>query len=139
MSGARVVERQPEQQRAARPKRVLVCDDEPDVTRLVARFLGFSGFQVETLSDPREVISRLAAEPVDLLVLDLLMPELNGEEVLAQLRAREDALAETKVLILTAKLLTPSQRAHLRELRATVMQKPFLLHELLQRVHQVVS
>ncbi|MGE0713084.1 MAG: response regulator [Planctomycetota bacterium] len=125
---------------AARPrKRILTCDDEPSVSRLLQRFLRFSGFEVTSLQNPALVLGALEQEPYDLLILDLLMPELDGDQVLARLRACEDGLEDLPVIVLTAKLLEPEERAALRRLRATVLQKPFQLHDLIQRVRQAVS
>ena len=82
--------------------RLLVVDDERDVARGLAAVLAARGYQVETAFDGQQVLDRMSREPLpDLLVLDYSMPELNGEEVMERLRARED-LADLPILLATA-------------------------------------
>ena len=119
------------------PKRVLVCDDEPAVTRLIALYLGFDGFEVETLNDSREVVPTLLKSNFDLVFLDLIMPELTGEKVVALAR-EEPSLKTLPVIVLTAKTLKASERGFLRRYGASVLSKPFQIHELVQRARQAM-
>lgn len=82
--------------------RLLVADDEADVCRGLAMLLRGRGYEVETVYDGRQVIDRLAREPLpDLLILDFAMPEIDGEEVLAHVRA-DPRLVDLPVLLATA-------------------------------------
>ena len=100
------------------PKRVLACDDEPAVTRLLERFLGFSGFEVTTVSVAWEVIPTLSEGHYDVVLLDLMMPGMTGTEILREMRARDDELADLPVIVLTAKVLEPEERAAQQRLGA---------------------
>ncbi len=68
------------------PARILVVDDEASVGEALAEILRFEGHAVDTVTDPRQALTRLQANAVDLLITDLGMPELNGWDVAAQSR-----------------------------------------------------
>jgi DNA-binding response OmpR family regulator len=72
--------------------RVLIVDDNEDVRRILALRLAREGFLVDSAADGREALCAVRAGGCDLVVLDLVMPELDGFEVLAQLRAAGSAL-----------------------------------------------
>ena len=91
-------------------KRVFVVDDEPDVTDLLRTILEFEGFAVETATDGRTALTRTLADPPDLLVLDLMMPGLDGFELLKLLRL-DPRGAKVPVLVVSAR----SGRQHLIE------------------------
>ncbi len=72
-------------------KRVLIADDHPDMAAMLARALLQAEPDIEVLSgeNGREALEKLGQLPVDLLITDLLMPEMNGLELIGQLRTRE--------------------------------------------------
>lgn len=80
-------------------RRILVVDDDPDINRLVRVRLATRGFMVETATNGEEALALIAADPPDLLFLDISMPGIGGLEVLADIRARELDLA---VIMMTA-------------------------------------
>jgi two-component system phosphate regulon response regulator PhoB len=82
--------------------RILVVDDEPDLLELVSVSLSEAGYAVETAANAREALDRLRAAPPDLVVLDLMLPDLPGTEVCRYVRSRPE-LAHALVLMLTAK------------------------------------
>jgi DNA-binding response OmpR family regulator len=84
------------------PHRVLVVDDEPHVVRLVEINLTQLGFEVSGASDGEECLARVAEEKPDLVILDVMMPRLDGFETLSRLRA-DPATAEIPVIMLTAR------------------------------------
>ncbi|MBK7877197.1 MAG: response regulator [Planctomycetes bacterium] len=90
-------------EREARKKaRLLVVDDETEVCRGLGALLEGRGYEVELAYDGRQVLDRLAMEPLpDLVLLDYSMPELDGEQVLAAIRA-DPRLARLPVLLATA-------------------------------------
>ncbi len=71
---------------AARRKRILVVDDEEDVQVLVSRILKDAGYEVDRASDGGEAIERFRANRPDLIVLDLMMPGIDGWGVLQHLK-----------------------------------------------------
>lgn len=84
-----------------RPYRVLVVDDEPNLRRLVEIHLTRAGYEVETATNGAEALESLRRRRPDLLVLDVMMPGLNGFEVLAEIKS-EPETAEILVVMLTA-------------------------------------
>ena len=73
----------------ARPKPdVLIVDDEPQVREIVATYLEREGFSVRSAADGREALAELAMKRPDAMVLDLMLPEVSGLDVLQKLRAR---------------------------------------------------
>lgn len=83
-------------------QRILVVDDEPDLQDLVRLALSDAGYQVDTVADGRSALAEVRKAPPDLLVLDLMLPDLPGTEVCRQLR-REAECADLPILMLTAK------------------------------------
>ena len=116
------------------PKRVLVCDDEPQMTRLIAEVLKFRGYEVHTENDPARVEGVALVGRFDLIVLDLMMPGLDGLELLTGLRKREGYVKHVPVIVLTAKRLSPEDRTALQRAKATVLEKPFRIDDFVERV-----
>jgi len=82
--------------------RILVVDDEPDITALVAYHLAKAGYRVATAGGGRDALDAAREEQPALIVLDLMLPDLSGFDVLAELRRREET-REIGVLLLTAR------------------------------------
>ena len=112
---------------AAPAARVLVVDDEQDLRLLVSRLLRDKGYEVQEAADGAEALSCLDAEPPQLLILDLVMPRLDGWGVLAQLTSRA---APPPVVVLTARGDYDSFARAVREGAAGYVFKPFKSHEL---------
>jgi CheY-like chemotaxis protein/two-component sensor histidine kinase len=102
--------------------RVLVVDDDPDVHEWTREMISRDGFQVIEARDGREALARLETEPPDLILLDLLMPGMDGFAFLDELRKR-DQLKELPVVVLTAKDLTEEDHARLNGGVTRVLQK----------------
>jgi len=83
-------------------KKILAVDDEKHIVRLVQVNLERQGYQVVTASDGKEALEKVATERPDLVVLDVMMPYMDGFEVLQTLR-RNPATRELPVIMLTAK------------------------------------
>ena len=84
------------------PKKILAVDDEKHIVRLVQVNLERQGYEVITASDGKEALEKVASEKPDLLVLDVMMPYMDGFEVLQNLR-RNPETREIPVIMLTAK------------------------------------
>jgi len=84
------------------PKKILAVDDERHIVRLVEVNLQRAGYEVVTAYDGREALEKVKSENPDLVVLDVMMPYMDGFEVLKHLKA-EPETAEIPVIMLTAK------------------------------------
>ncbi len=116
-------------------KKILVVDDEPGIREMLAPFLERAGYQVETASDGVEALERVQAFQPDLILRDVLMPELNGREVLRSLREAEDW---TPVILLTQVGDAPERALALEEGADDYLNKPFDSNELMARVKAVL-
>jgi two-component system, OmpR family, alkaline phosphatase synthesis response regulator PhoP len=84
------------------PKKILAVDDERHIVRLVEVNLQRAGYEVVTAYDGREALEKVKSENPDLVVLDVMMPYMDGFEVLKNLKA-DPSTAEIPVIMLTAK------------------------------------
>jgi CheY-like chemotaxis protein len=117
------------------PARILVIDDEEVVHVSLRRILGRGGHQVDTELSAVSGLERLAGQPYDLVITDLMMPEMNGIELLKEMRARG---LNVPVLMITG---YPTISTALEALRLDAMDyiaKPFTRQELLGPVHRAL-
>jgi two-component system response regulator CpxR len=113
---------------------LLLIEDDRELSRLMQRYLSRNGYESEAVYDGRQGLARALAAKVDAVILDLMIPELHGLEVLVQLRKR----SSVPVIVLTA-LATPESRvAGLRAGADDYLCKPFAPEELLERVRAVL-
>jgi DNA-binding response OmpR family regulator len=117
-----------------RPK-ILLVDDEKAITANLRPFLERSGFEVDTAADGEEALAEIHAFNPDLLVLDVLMPRLDGREVLRRLRRADDW---TPVILLTQVGESTERAMALEEGADDYLNKPFDPHELVARIHAVM-
>ena len=114
--------------------RILVVEDEPRLGELLRLYLERDGHVVSVVTDGRAAILAFDADPVDLVVLDLMLPGVGGEAVLAAIRERGD----TPVLIASAKRSDVERIAGLRMGADDYLAKPFNPHELTARVAAIL-
>ena len=115
--------------------RILVVDDEPAVREAVDRALRLQGYETELAADGAEALDALAVRAPDALVLDVLMPYVDGIEVCRRLRAAGD---RTPVLVLTARDAVPDRVRGLDAGADDYLVKPFALEELLARLRALL-
>ena len=115
--------------------RVLVVDDEPSVREVLTRILKVEGFDVTLAADGREAVRAQAAQPADAVLLDVLMPGLDGLEVCRRMRDTGD---RTPVLMLTARDEIGDRVSGLEAGADDYLPKPFALEELLARVRALL-
>ncbi|WP_322801348.1 response regulator transcription factor [Thermoflexus sp.] len=121
--------------RTSHRPRILLVDDEPDLLAELTSLLERFGFCVLTARHGEEALRRIAEERPDLVVLDVLMPRLDGREVLRRLRQAGDW---TPVILLT-RVGTPAERAFsLQEGADDYLNKPFEPMELVARIQAVL-
>jgi len=112
------------------PYRALVVDDEPSLTRVVAGYLEHEGFVVTTAPDGEQALAAARRDPPDVVVLDVMMPGIDGIEVCRQLRTFSDAY----VIMLTARTEEVDTLIGLSVGADDYMTKPFSPRELTARI-----
>jgi len=121
------------------PARVLVVDDNVKAVELVAGLIEREGYQALRAYGGAEAIETVRRARPDLVILDLMMPEVSGFEVARALRASEQT-ARIPILVLTAKDLTPEERARLNGAVSAILQKSDFSHdELLAELRRAIA
>ena len=115
--------------------KILVVEDQPDLAELLARNFVLEGFEVRTAGDGREVVPLVRSWRPDLVILDLMLPGMDGFEVLRGLRAEHQRLP---VIILSARGEETDKIRGFRLDADQYVTKPFGLVELLERVHALL-
>ena len=122
---------------AEEKKKILLVDDEPDITFIVEFVLSSAGFGITRLNDPREAVPELLKGGYSLMILDLMMPHMDGFEVLDKVRD-EGTLSNLSVIILSSRQLDAEETANLTEKHAIMIAKPFEPHRLLEKVREIL-
>ncbi len=122
---------------ASAAKKILVVDDETDVTELLAYTLRAKGFEVETLNDPNRSIGVARGFMPDLVVLDVMMPDVNGIQICRMLRA-DAKLKKVPVVFLTAKAEEGDRIQGLETGADDYLCKPFSTKELVLRIQTIL-
>jgi two-component system, OmpR family, response regulator len=124
-----------DQERAAASARILVVDDEPNISDLVATVLRYEGFDVRVADTGRKALTAVRTFAPDLVVLDVMLPDLDGFEVHRRLTADG---AATPVLFLTARDATEDKVRGLTMGADDYVTKPFSLEELVARARAIL-
>jgi two-component system phosphate regulon response regulator PhoB len=117
--------------------RILVVDDEPDIRELVAFHLTQAGYSVESARDGAEALAAIRRSPPGLVILDILLPDLTGTEILRVLR-QEEATRATPVILLTARSEEVDRVVGFELGADDYVVKPFSPRELVLRVKAVL-
>ncbi|WP_141921442.1 response regulator transcription factor [Haloactinospora alba] len=115
--------------------RLLIADDDRAIRDSLERALQLEGYEVRTASDGAQTLAAVHAEPLDLVVLDVMMPSVDGLGVCRVMRAEGD---RTPILMLTARVETSDRVAGLDAGADDYLPKPFELEELLARVRALL-
>ncbi len=118
-------------------KQILVANNEPDVVKLMVANLRREGHQPITVTSGRAAIAAAMEHTPDLIVLDLVLPDTGGIDVLRQLR-RDPKTRDTPVIMLTGRRLTGDRIAGLETGADDCLNKPFNPRELLLRIHAIL-
>lgn len=119
-------------------KRVLVVDDEPDILKLISVNLELEGFKVLTAKNGLECLETVRQEPVDLIILDVMMPDVNGYQVCQYLK-EDDKFKDIPVIILTAKVRKSDQFWSKKIGACLYLTKPFEPLYLVEKVREVLG
>jgi two-component system response regulator MprA len=115
-------------------RRILVVDDDPHILKAVQRGLGFEGYRVQTAASGEEALSVARDNEPDLIILDLMLPGVDGFEVCRRLRGG----LSTPILMLTARDAVRDKVAGLEAGADDYLAKPFAFDELVARVRALL-
>lgn len=118
--------------------RVLVCDDEPSFVRLLEVNLKRAGFDVVTASDGEEALDRAREDKPTLLLVDILMPKMDGVELVRRFKADEQ-LSDLPIIVLTADILEGDHERVCEAGADEVLSKPVALPTLMEKVRKFVD
>ncbi|GAB5470682.1 MAG: response regulator [Rhodospirillales bacterium] len=119
-------------------KRILLVEDEPNIVTSLTFLLKRAGLEVSVETKGSQVLDAVLKDRPDLLILDVMLPELSGYEVLRQLRAERRA-AGLPVLMLTAKGQSTDRETALESGADMFITKPFANSELVAAVHSLLE
>ncbi len=114
--------------------RILVVDDDPEIVSFIRRGLAYEGYKVDTASDGSEALAKSREKEPDLVILDIMMPGIDGLEVSKRLRQGGDV----PILMLTAKGTVADRVSGLESGADDYLVKPFAFDELLARVRALL-
>lgn len=119
------------------PKKILVVDDEEDLLLVLSARLKKAGYLVSTASNGFEGLGQISADKPDLVILDVMMPKMDGWQVLKYLR-QNDATKELPVILLTAKSDMNSLDEGKRHKATDHFIKPYEIEELLTFIQRYI-
>jgi len=119
------------------PKKILVVDDEPDITDIVSYNLRKEGFDVSISSDGADALETIRRNKFDLLILDLMLPEISGIDLCKILRA-DPQTSSLPIIMLTAKTEEIDKVLGLESGADDYITKPFSIRELIARVRALL-
>lgn len=119
------------------PKKVLVVDDEPDTLELIKLVLESAGFDAILVNNGKEALTKIDTEKPDLVLLDIMMPDMDGWDVFRKIKERNPTIP---IAILTAKAQNIDKLLGLHVLKAEdFITKPFGKNELIGKVRKLTG
>jgi CheY-like chemotaxis protein len=119
-------------------KTVMIIDDEPDAAEMFAEMMRVNGYRVLKMFSSGPAISLISQQKPDVIILDVMMPDISGLEVVRYMR-REPALASIPVIIVSAKTMPVDIKNGLAAGATRYLTKPVGFSDLVQAVNQVVK
>jgi two-component system, OmpR family, alkaline phosphatase synthesis response regulator PhoP len=119
-------------------RKILVVDDEQDLLDLMEIILGGEGYMVITAVNGRDALTKVEREHPDLILLDLMMPIMDGWEVLKALKSKEKT-SDIPVVMVTAKIGMEDRRRGLMEGAIDYICKPFAPREVINRIKVILN
>lgn len=117
---------------------ILIVEDDKDIQKMIHDHLKLAGFDVVTAADGREALSKVAEKQPDLIILDIMLPNIDGWEVLLQLRDNPET-QNIPVIMLTAKAEDLSKLTAFRQGADDYVTKPFNPDELVARIKAILK
>lgn len=118
--------------------RILIVEDEPNIVESLSFILRRAGFEVDTVTDGVEALDRVRRQSLSVLILDIMLPGMNGFDVLKAIRS-DRALAALPVVVLTAKGQADDRRTAESLGASAFITKPFSNAEVVERVSHLVG
>ena len=118
--------------------RVLLVDDEPSIVKMVGKRLEVEGFDVLVAMDGQEGLTKAQSEHPDLIILDLMLPKLNGYEVCTTLK-RDISYRKIPIVLFTAKTQDKDEKLGMECGANAYVRKPFRAQELLEKIRTLLS
>lgn len=118
--------------------KILLVDDEPSIVKMVAKRLEVAGFEVVVAMDGEEALESARAQSPDVIILDLMLPKLNGYEVCAALK-RDPQYQKIPIIMFSARVQEKDEKAGLECGADAYLRKPFQSQELVERIHLLTS
>lgn len=119
-------------------RNILLVDDEPNILIALDFLLRQAGFNVQQANDGQQALEKLAHFHPDIIILDVMMPELNGFETAARIRQMED-FDDVKIIFLTAKGTTADRHTGYAVGGEIYITKPFDNDDLVQTVQELIE
>ncbi len=117
--------------------RILVVDDEPDTVELLRSILKSSGYEVETASNGKECLDKVNDKKIDLVLLDIMMPDMSGWDVFGKIRKKKK---KVKVAFVSIIEVSPERKSALMEQGLSdYIMKPFTKDTILERVKKILK
>jgi DNA-binding response OmpR family regulator len=123
------------------PKKILVVDDEPAIVAVLKSRLTASNYKVVTALDGEECLAKMQAEKPDLVILDLMMPKMDGYNVIITVKEMSDTLkiSGIPIMVLTARGDTKVRELIEAEKVVDYVVKPFKAEELLEKIKKILG
>ena len=122
----------------AEKPRILLVDDEPSIVKMVGKRLEIEGFEVVVAVDGQEGLTKAQAEHPDLIILDLMLPKLNGYEVCTMLK-QDTRYQRIPIVLFTAKAQEKDEKLGMECGANAYVRKPFRAQELLEKIRGLLT
>jgi len=119
-------------------KKILCVEDSPATQKFISFTLKYKGYDVVTANDGVEGMEKVANDTFDLIILDIMMPRMNGLEVLKEVKTNPE-FSKTPVIMLTSEKREEDRAAALKLGASHFLNKPFQPPELLEAVSKVIG
>jgi len=118
--------------------RILIADDEPNIVLALEFLMKKEGYEVQTVSDGEDALHAIEKSPPDLILLDIMMPKLDGYEVCQRIRS-DPSMKDIVIIMLTAKGREVEREKGLALGADFYITKPFSTREVVQKVREVLA
>ena len=122
----------------AEKPRILLVDDEPSIVKMVGKRLEVEGFDVLIAMDGQEGLTKAQAEQPDLIILDLMLPKLNGYEVCTMLK-QDARYQKIPIVLFTAKAQDKDEKLGMECGANAYVRKPFRAQELIEKIRGLLA